>query len=138
MAAVPPPQVNQIAPDLEPSGFSALTRFAADHSLSLWLLNVGNKLRSFVNRRWSWKRTGGGPFLTGPALAMKHFVETRGIPAPVSDSWRPFHSRAALEVAAKMIAQEKPESLVGQQLSSYQILSLLVSVSVSEFFAEGR
>jgi hypothetical protein len=49
-----------------------------------------------------------------------------------------FIQEPALEVAAKMIAQEKPESLVGQQLSSYQILSLLVSVSVSEFFAEGR
>jgi len=49
-----------------------------------------------------------------------------------------FIQEPALEVAAKMIAQAKPESLVGQQLSSYQILSLLVSVSVSEFFAEGR
>ena len=31
----------------------------------------------------------------------------------------------ALEVAAKMITPEKPESLLGQQVGSYQILSLL-------------
>jgi eukaryotic-like serine/threonine-protein kinase len=36
-----------------------------------------------------------------------------------------FIEEPALEVAAKMIAEEKPESLVGQQLGSYQILSLL-------------
>ena len=36
-----------------------------------------------------------------------------------------FIERPAMEVAAKMIAQEKPESLIGQQLGSYQILSLL-------------
>ena len=36
-----------------------------------------------------------------------------------------FIEEPALEVAAKMIAQEKPESLIGQQLGSYQILSLL-------------
>ena len=36
-----------------------------------------------------------------------------------------FIEEPALEVAAKMIAHEKPESLVGQQFGSYQILSLL-------------
>ena len=36
-----------------------------------------------------------------------------------------FIEEPALEVAAKMIAQEKPQSLLGQQLGSYQILSLL-------------
>jgi serine/threonine protein kinase len=36
-----------------------------------------------------------------------------------------FIEKPAMEVAAKMIAQEKPESLIGQQLGSYQILSLL-------------
>jgi eukaryotic-like serine/threonine-protein kinase len=36
-----------------------------------------------------------------------------------------FIEQPAVELAAKMIAQEKPESLVGQQLGSYQILSLL-------------
>ena len=36
-----------------------------------------------------------------------------------------FIEQPALEVAAKMIAHEKPESLIGQQLGSYQILSLL-------------
>jgi hypothetical protein len=36
-----------------------------------------------------------------------------------------FIEQSALEVAAKMIAQEKPESLLGQQLGFYQILSLL-------------
>jgi serine/threonine protein kinase len=36
-----------------------------------------------------------------------------------------FIEEPALEVAAKMIAEEKPESLIGQQLGSYQILSLL-------------
>ncbi len=36
-----------------------------------------------------------------------------------------FIEEPALEVAAKMIAHEKPESLIGQQLGSYQILSLL-------------
>jgi serine/threonine protein kinase len=36
-----------------------------------------------------------------------------------------FIEEPAWEVAAKMIAHEKPESLVGQQLGSYQILSLL-------------
>lgn len=36
-----------------------------------------------------------------------------------------FIEEPALEVAAKMMAHEKPESLVGQQLGSYQILSLL-------------
>jgi eukaryotic-like serine/threonine-protein kinase len=35
-----------------------------------------------------------------------------------------FIEQPALEVAAKMVAQE-PQSLVGQQLGSYQILSLL-------------
>jgi serine/threonine protein kinase len=36
-----------------------------------------------------------------------------------------FIEEPALEVAAKMMAQEKPESLLGQQLGSYEILSLL-------------
>ena len=36
-----------------------------------------------------------------------------------------FIEEPALEVAAKMIAHDKPESLLGQQLGSYQILSLL-------------
>jgi Tol biopolymer transport system component len=36
-----------------------------------------------------------------------------------------FIEQPALELAAKMMAHEKPESLVGQQLGSYQILSLL-------------
>jgi serine/threonine protein kinase len=36
-----------------------------------------------------------------------------------------FIEQSALELAAKMMAHEKPESLVGQQLGSYQILSLL-------------
>jgi serine/threonine protein kinase len=36
-----------------------------------------------------------------------------------------FIEEPALEVAAKMMAHEKPESLLGQQLGSYQILSLL-------------
>jgi eukaryotic-like serine/threonine-protein kinase len=36
-----------------------------------------------------------------------------------------FMEEQALEVAAKMVAQEKPESLIGQQLGSYQILALL-------------
>src|SRR5262245_21390859 len=36
-----------------------------------------------------------------------------------------FIEEPALEVAAKMMAHEKPESLIGQQLGSYQILSLL-------------
>ena len=36
-----------------------------------------------------------------------------------------FIEEPALELAAKMMAHEKPESLVGQQLGSYQILSLL-------------
>ncbi|HEX2524338.1 MAG TPA: protein kinase, partial [Terriglobia bacterium] len=36
-----------------------------------------------------------------------------------------FIEEPALEKAAKMIAQEKPEALVGQQFGSYQILSLL-------------
>jgi PAS domain S-box-containing protein len=36
-----------------------------------------------------------------------------------------FIEQPALEVAAKMMAHEKPESLLGQQLGSYQILSLL-------------
>jgi eukaryotic-like serine/threonine-protein kinase len=49
-----------------------------------------------------------------------------------------FIQEPALEVAAKMIAQEKPGPWSGDSLATYQILSLLVSVSVSEFFAEGR
>jgi eukaryotic-like serine/threonine-protein kinase len=36
-----------------------------------------------------------------------------------------FIDEPALEKVAKMIAHEKPESLIGQQLGSYQILSLL-------------
>jgi eukaryotic-like serine/threonine-protein kinase len=36
-----------------------------------------------------------------------------------------FIEQPAVEVAAKMVAQEEPESLLGQQLGSYQILSLL-------------
>ena len=36
-----------------------------------------------------------------------------------------FIEEPALELAAKMVAKEKPESLIGQQLGSYQILSLL-------------
>jgi serine/threonine protein kinase len=36
-----------------------------------------------------------------------------------------FIEKPALEIAAKMIVHEKPELLVGQQLGSYQILSLL-------------
>jgi eukaryotic-like serine/threonine-protein kinase len=36
-----------------------------------------------------------------------------------------FIEAPAMEVAAKMMAQEKPELLVGRQLGSYQILSLL-------------
>jgi serine/threonine protein kinase len=36
-----------------------------------------------------------------------------------------FMEEQALEVAAKMVVQEKPESLIGQQLGSYQILALL-------------
>ena len=36
-----------------------------------------------------------------------------------------FIEQPALEVAAKMVAQDKPESLIGQQIGSYQILSLL-------------
>jgi eukaryotic-like serine/threonine-protein kinase len=36
-----------------------------------------------------------------------------------------FIEQPAMEVAAKMVAQEKPELLVGQQLGSYQIVSLL-------------
>jgi hypothetical protein len=36
-----------------------------------------------------------------------------------------FIKEPALEVAAKMIAQDMPESLLGQQLGSYEILSLL-------------
>jgi eukaryotic-like serine/threonine-protein kinase len=36
-----------------------------------------------------------------------------------------FIEQQALEVAAKMIAHDKPESLIGQQLGSYQIVSLL-------------
>ncbi|HVN79193.1 MAG TPA: protein kinase, partial [Terriglobia bacterium] len=36
-----------------------------------------------------------------------------------------FIEQPAVEVAAKMMAREKPESLIGQQISSYQILSLL-------------
>jgi eukaryotic-like serine/threonine-protein kinase len=36
-----------------------------------------------------------------------------------------FIKEPALEVAAKMMAEEKPESLIGQQLGSYQIVSLL-------------
>jgi eukaryotic-like serine/threonine-protein kinase len=36
-----------------------------------------------------------------------------------------FIEEPALELAAKMMAHKKPESLVGQQLGSYQVLSLL-------------
>ena len=36
-----------------------------------------------------------------------------------------FIEEPALELAAKMMAHEKPQSLVGKQLGSYQILSLL-------------
>ena len=36
-----------------------------------------------------------------------------------------FIEEPAVEVAAKMMAREKPESLLGQQLGSYQIVSLL-------------
>ena len=36
-----------------------------------------------------------------------------------------FIEEPAVEVAAKMMAQEKPESLIGQQLGSYRIVSLL-------------
>jgi eukaryotic-like serine/threonine-protein kinase len=38
-----------------------------------------------------------------------------------------FIEQPALEVAAEMIVQGKPESLIGQQLGSYQILALLGS-----------
>jgi len=36
-----------------------------------------------------------------------------------------FIEKPAMEMAAKMMAQEKPESLVGQQIGPYQILALL-------------
>ena len=36
-----------------------------------------------------------------------------------------FIEEPAMQVAAKMIAHEKPESLIGRQLGAYQILSLL-------------
>jgi hypothetical protein len=36
-----------------------------------------------------------------------------------------FIEQPTLEVAAKMIAHDKPESLMGQQIGSYQILSLI-------------
>jgi len=36
-----------------------------------------------------------------------------------------FIEKPAMEVAAKMMADEKPESLIGQQIGSYEILSLL-------------
>ena len=36
-----------------------------------------------------------------------------------------FLQEPALEAAAKIMSQEKPESLVGQQMGSYQIVSLL-------------
>ena len=36
-----------------------------------------------------------------------------------------FIEQPALEITAKMIARDKPESLVGKQIGSYQIVSLL-------------
>ena len=41
------------------------------------------------------------------------------------DSGDRFIEEPALEAAVKMMAHKKPESLLGQQLGSYQILSLL-------------
>jgi eukaryotic-like serine/threonine-protein kinase len=45
-----------------------------------------------------------------------------------------FIQQPALEVAAKMVAQEKPGSLIGQRLGSYQILSLLGAGGMGEVY----
>ena len=63
--------------------------------------------------------------MTRPALAMKSCVEKWSRLLKFDSRGDRFIEEPALEVAAKMMAQEKPESLLGQQLGSYQILSLL-------------
>jgi serine/threonine protein kinase len=59
-----------------------------------------------------------------PALARKLCVKRWSLlrSEPSEDG---FIEEPALEVAAKMFAREEPQSLLGQQLGSYQILSLL-------------
>src|SRR5262245_48524255 len=54
--------------------------------------------------------------------ALRQEVESLLRSEPSGES---FIEEPALEVAAKAMAHERPESLLGQQLGSYQILSLL-------------
>ena len=56
---------------------------------------------------------------------MKSCVKKWSLCSGLSRAGDRFIEEPALEVAAKMMAHEKPESLLGQQLGSYQILSLL-------------
>ena len=56
---------------------------------------------------------------------MKSCAEKWSLCSSLIERGEQFIEEPALEVAAKMIAQDEPESLVGQQIGSYQILSLL-------------
>ena len=76
-------------------------------------------------KRWSWRKASGRLFLTRPVPGMKNCVGKWSPCSSLTTRGDHFIEEPAVEVAAKMMAQEKPESLVGQQLGSYQILSLL-------------
>ena len=58
-------------------------------------------------------------------MVTKNCVEKSNLCFSLMNRGDRFIEEPALEVAAKMMAHEKPESLIGQQLGSYQILSLL-------------
>ena len=82
-------------------------------------------MRSCVRRRWNWKKASELHFLEqacGGDEELRREVESLLKFEKPGDR---FIEQPALEVAAKMIAHDKPESLIGQQLGSYQILSLL-------------
>ena len=103
-----------------------LTRLVTDHlSLSFMTPERWQQIEKIYHSALELEESQRAAFLEKACAgdeALRQEVESLLRSEPSGDR---FIEEPALEVAAKMIAHEKPESLLGQQLGSYQILSLL-------------
>ena len=126
MAAVSPPEITTGLCAWSRGDSRGLTRLATDHSsLSLMTPDRWQQIEKIYQSALELEESQRVAFLEKACAgdeALRQEVESLLRSEQSGDR---FIEEPALEVAAKMIAHEEPQSLLGQQLGSYQILSLL-------------
>src|SRR5262245_61234055 len=99
-------------------------------------LTVGNRSRSSITQRLSWTSPDVKPFWTRACARddkLRREVESLLASQPSAEQFI-----ETLEVTAKGMAQNRPESLVGQKIGSYQALALLGTGGIGKGLSKTR